>query len=331
MAREDLDPADLLQQHRRLTSRLARRYGRSEAEDLASEALVRTLRRPAPQGARQPWLERILRNLVVDRARRSARAATHAVTMSCISDLAPLTPEDHLLMDERHRAVQEALPSMPNKLRDAVLGRFYEDHDYDAVAASRGISPATARTRVHRALASLRVSLRRLRTVVPLPQLLGPHSFPSSAALLPAALSAALIAPTLRSPPVSLSTIDPGALLVAQAAPRPRLAPAPIAGADPRSRAVVAAADASAAKPIRNAAAVRTSAPPHSPTSAQSPATDDHPAPVSRYNYDDDLVEGDLARPDGDPVFGDPTAKHASLIEIRTDFIAEIAKSLEDL
>lgn len=330
MAREDIDPADLLQQHRRLAARLTRRYGRSDAEDLASEALARTLRRPVPQEAAHPWIERILRNLVVDRARRSGRAATHAATLACISTGAPPTPEEHLLRDERCRAVQEALPSLPTKLRDAVLGRFYEERDYDGVAASRGISPATARTRVHRALASLRASLGRLRTALPVPQLLAPPPFAAPAALLPAALSAALIAPTLASSPVPLSTVDVGAMVFAQASPRTRSARAPATLAESPAHAVASAEDAPTAKPIRNAA-VRTAAPTRPPTAAHPAGPDDRPAAVSRYDYDDDMVEGDLARPDGDPVFGDPTARHASLIEIRTDFLAELAKTLEDL
>jgi hypothetical protein len=55
-------------------------------------------------------------------------------------------------------------------------------------------------------------------------------------------------------------------------------------------------------------------------------------APATKYfDFEDDQVEGDLQRPDGELISSIPKAKQASLIEIRTDFIPEIMKSLEDL
>jgi hypothetical protein len=49
------------------------------------------------------------------------------------------------------------------------------------------------------------------------------------------------------------------------------------------------------------------------------------------YDFDDDNVEGDLQRPDGELVNSINAAKHESLIEIRKDFIPEMLKSLEDI
>ena len=49
------------------------------------------------------------------------------------------------------------------------------------------------------------------------------------------------------------------------------------------------------------------------------------------YDFDDDNVEGDLQRPDGEFVNSINAAKHESLIEIRKDFIPEMLKSLEDI
>lgn len=49
------------------------------------------------------------------------------------------------------------------------------------------------------------------------------------------------------------------------------------------------------------------------------------------YDFEDDNVEGDLQRPDGELVDAVQKAQHDSLIEIRKDFIPEILKSLEDL
>lgn len=49
------------------------------------------------------------------------------------------------------------------------------------------------------------------------------------------------------------------------------------------------------------------------------------------YDFEDDMVEGDLQRPDGELVDSTRKALHSSLIEIRKDFIPEMLKSLEDV
>lgn len=318
--------AELLNQHRRLTSRLARRVGRFEAEDLASEALARSLRRPAPDGSRLPWLERILRNLVVDRARRSHSAGLHAADLSRAADArrAP-SPEEQLLLAERQRAVEAALPQMPAGLREALEGRFYEERDYDAVAAERGISPATARTRVHRALATLRVSLAHLRALVPLPPLSAAPSYALSA-LLPAAVGAALLVPPLALPVASPAATAP--VVLAQA---PARAPAmgdhaQVDTAPPVAPVETRPARAVAATPTPQV--VHRTPPPHA---IDATPRSDREA-VRRYDYEEDVVEGDIARPDGIGVTGAPTsAKHPSLIEIPREFVREIGKMIEDI
>ena len=49
------------------------------------------------------------------------------------------------------------------------------------------------------------------------------------------------------------------------------------------------------------------------------------------YDFEDDMVEGDLQRPDGELVNSLNKTQHSSLIEIRKDFIPEMLKSLEDV
>jgi hypothetical protein len=49
------------------------------------------------------------------------------------------------------------------------------------------------------------------------------------------------------------------------------------------------------------------------------------------YDFDDDLVEGDLVRPDGEFIDTRKAAKHSSLIKVRADFIPEMLKSAEDI
>jgi len=66
---------------------------------------------------------------------------------------------------------------------------------------------------------------------------------------------------------------------------------------------------------------------------AQEAASGDNTTYKSKtvYDFEDDNVEGDLQRPDGELVNSINKAQHESLIEIRKDFIPEMLKSLEDI
>jgi RNA polymerase sigma factor (sigma-70 family) len=143
----------LLRHQRRLSARWAARLGRSEAEDLASEAIARGLARPSPDGRTEPWIESIFHHLVVDAGRRRDRRGGPAADVTgpaveALPSLAPgANPEEALLARERARAVGDALPTMPAELREAVVARFYEERDYDEMAAATGITPTRARLR----------------------------------------------------------------------------------------------------------------------------------------------------------------------------------------
>jgi hypothetical protein len=51
----------------------------------------------------------------------------------------------------------------------------------------------------------------------------------------------------------------------------------------------------------------------------------------TKYDFDDDVVEGDLIRPDDMFVESRDKARYGSLISIRKDFIPEMLKSAEDI
>lgn len=59
------------------------------------------------------------------------------------------------------------------------------------------------------------------------------------------------------------------------------------------------------------------------PVSAQDDAT--------TYDFEDDLVSGDLVRPDGELLNVRRRGRRSSLIRIREHFIPEMLKSVEDL
>ncbi len=64
---------------------------------------------------------------------------------------------------------------------------------------------------------------------------------------------------------------------------------------------------------------------------AAAPAGDAQYKSKTVYDFDDDIVEGDLIRPEGELVDTRKGAKHSSLIKIRTHFVPEMLKSAEDI
>ena len=54
-------------------------------------------------------------------------------------------------------------------------------------------------------------------------------------------------------------------------------------------------------------------------------------ADSTEYSFDDDVVEGDLVRPDGEMTVVRKQGKQRSLIKVRQHFVPEMLKSVEDI
>ena len=54
-------------------------------------------------------------------------------------------------------------------------------------------------------------------------------------------------------------------------------------------------------------------------------------AEKTEYSFDDDVVTGDLVRPDGELTIVRKKGKERSLIRVRQHFIPEMLKSVEDI
>jgi len=54
-------------------------------------------------------------------------------------------------------------------------------------------------------------------------------------------------------------------------------------------------------------------------------------ADSTEYTFDDDVVEGDLVRPDGEMTVVRKQGKQRSLIKVRQHFVPEMLKSVEDI
>jgi RNA polymerase sigma factor (sigma-70 family) len=268
---------------------------RAEGEDLAQDLAVAALEEGAT--ARNPvaWLERVGRNTAIDRWRVETRRAELASAIE--PPAGPIDPETALLGRERRGLVRRALAALPRPQRRAALARFHADLPYDAVAARVGAPPVTARTRVHRALASLRTRLGALRAMFFVPG-------------------------------VQLSAL--GVLFVAHGSPA--LAPSrsvavqKIAFTAPRGGHHFARTRLIAELPV-----LATAKRPTPKIVTSPPPAPDEPPPPQRMVFGEELVEGSVLGPDGEIIRMMPPVVEPSLIEIRRHFVPEMLKSLEDL
>ena len=144
----------------------ARRDPRA-ADDLAQDLACAMLENGAHAERPAAWLERVGRNAVIDRARVEQRRAELAPEIE--PPPPPADPETALLARERRELVRRALALLPRPQRRAALLRFHGELPFQTVAARLGTPEVTARTRVQRALTSLRARLGSLRAMFLVP------------------------------------------------------------------------------------------------------------------------------------------------------------------
>jgi RNA polymerase sigma factor (sigma-70 family) len=282
---------------------------REMREDLAQETLLRVLEHPPERESTGAWIQRICRNLHVDTWRESARVQRiDAGRPPCPT---ARNAEESVLAREQRRVVRRALLALPRAQRRALILRFYGGWSFDRMAAQMGMRTATMRTRVHRGLVAMRAHVAALRVWL----------MPGALSLKPAlavmivfaAGGGPLITPRpARSIPPALPPVS---------ATNPATVRAPAANAHRRSLA------ADAVTPVPRAPSHPAETPMRAQGTSQAPIA---PA-VQRFDFEDDVVDGILQRPDGDRVEGAVAAKHPSLIELRRQFVPEMVKSLEDL
>jgi RNA polymerase sigma-70 factor (sigma-E family) len=128
------------------------------AEDAVQSALTRAcekwsrVRRTADPDA---YVRRMVVNAHVSAWRRSGR---RELTVAEVRDT---EASDHAEGIATGDAVWRVCTTLPPQQRAAVVLRYYEDLEYAEIAAILGVTQATARSHVHRALATMRAELRR--------------------------------------------------------------------------------------------------------------------------------------------------------------------------
>lgn len=131
--------------------------------ELAQDAFVRAWEargRYLPSGRLRGWLYGFVRKLAAHERRRARVRRLFGLgpppAWTAPAELEP-APFEALAARDRDRIVGAALGRVPPKMREALVLRFVEGLDYDAMAAVLGTSASTLRSRVHHGLAHLAV------------------------------------------------------------------------------------------------------------------------------------------------------------------------------
>ncbi|MBO0801841.1 MAG: SigE family RNA polymerase sigma factor [Nocardiopsaceae bacterium] len=134
-------------------------YNRADAEDLVQATLVKTYlawEKIADSAALDTYVRRIMVNTHISGWRR--RRVDEYPT-----DELPEEPVEGQTSDcELHELVQRALDRLPQRMRAAVMLRYYDDMSESEVAAALGISVGTVKSTVARAVAKLRADAELL-------------------------------------------------------------------------------------------------------------------------------------------------------------------------
>jgi len=156
---ESIAPEALLQ-HGSFVRSLARSLIGDEqlAEDIAQETLLVALERPPlSAGALRTWLARVTRNFARQAYRGSGRRALREAAVARAEGLP--SAAEIVEREAARKRVVEAVLSLDDPYRSAVLLRFYEECPPREIARRMGVPSETARTWVKRGLVRLRERL----------------------------------------------------------------------------------------------------------------------------------------------------------------------------
>ena len=132
----------------------------SAADDLEQETWATSLERPpSSASSTRGWLATVARNRARDTHRRSTRRAKREAGAARPESLR--SAADLAEQADTQRRVIAAVLALENPYQGTVLMRYFDDLDVREIAARMETTPSTVRTRLSRALAQLRTSLRR--------------------------------------------------------------------------------------------------------------------------------------------------------------------------
>jgi RNA polymerase sigma factor (sigma-70 family) len=158
--------AQIVEAHRGYVLRRALWLTRNphDADDLTQEVFIRVFRalpNYVPGGSFRAWLYRITTNLYLDQLRRRKRIRFDPLPQGAVDRLPdPDSDPAEVVHDGLLEAdIQQALASMSQTFRSAVVLRDIEGLSYAQIATLLGIKQGTVRTRIYRGRGQLRASL----------------------------------------------------------------------------------------------------------------------------------------------------------------------------
>ena len=161
---------ELMQSHEsRIYAIVLRMMGnREDAQDCAQEAMVRIYRAMGSfkgQSALATWIYRITMNSCLDELRR--RKARKVTSLDSLVDngWSPTdtgdTPEEHGLRVEKQNALNQAIQSLPDDMRAAIILRDVKGYSYDEIASILDANVGTIKSRISRGREKLREILSK--------------------------------------------------------------------------------------------------------------------------------------------------------------------------
>ena len=126
------------------------------AEDAVQSALTRACERWSRVSRTDDpdaYVRRMVVNAHVSGWRRSGR---RELSVAEVRDTVSADPAERVATGD---AVWRVCSTLPPQQRAAVVLRYYEDLEYAEIAAVLGVTQATARSHVHRALAAMRAQM----------------------------------------------------------------------------------------------------------------------------------------------------------------------------
>lgn len=125
-----------------------------EANDMVQDAFARLLGSGARRALRQPeaFLNRIVRNLLIDRSRRLTGRPSHVPIDEENEPAERPTQEDGIELEQLRERYRAAVSALPARTREVFLLHRVDGLDYKEIAARLGMSYRTAEWHVAEAI-----------------------------------------------------------------------------------------------------------------------------------------------------------------------------------
>ena len=153
----------LVERHLRWALRFVQRIlgNPADAEDVVQTAFFRVWQGAAtwtPAAQFRTWFYRVLYNLCMDHFRVQARSAAEELEDDLVDNQA--LQEDRLVQRQRGEQVQEALASLPERQRTALVLCYYEEMGQAESAALMGVSEGALESLLSRGRAAMKKRLQ---------------------------------------------------------------------------------------------------------------------------------------------------------------------------